>query len=128
MLTNVQNLITEPTEKVRPYLFQKGRSGNPGGRTAIQAETRRIAKDLCPEAMNRIAEIMRQTDDVRASLIAAQTILDRGIGKVKDAGADDDKKPFDMSAIPPQALEMIKQALKLMMVQPSQEVLPPEKE
>ena len=120
-----------PIAHLEPYRFKPGQTGNPGGRTKLHAECRRLAREICPDAINRIAQIMRQTDDDRAALIAAQTILDRGLGKVKDT-PEDERQPLDLSQFPPAAIALIRQAMSMMAPaasassEPVQEVLPPE--
>ena len=107
--------------------FKKGQSGNPGGRTAIQAEARRAARDYCIEGIGRLVAIMRQDDDIRAALIATQTILDRGLGKPRDDDTDDKAPSLDLARCPPEALQLIKQALGMIAgAAPKQEVIPPE--
>ena len=116
-----------PTAHLAPYHFKKGQSGNPGGKTQLQIECRKAARIACPEAIETLVEIMRQKDDVRAQLIAAQTLLDRGLGKVKDMSEEDAPKPLDLSQFPPEAMALMRQALAMIQqARPAQEVLPPE--
>lgn len=60
--------------------FQKGQSGNPGGRPKEDAEVKALARDCGPEAVKKLVELMRG-DDRRTALAAAQALLDRGFGK-----------------------------------------------
>jgi HEAT repeat protein len=61
-------------------MFQKGQSGNPGGRPKEDAEVKALARTAGPEAIEKLLELMRG-DDRRTALAAAQALLDRGFGK-----------------------------------------------
>ncbi len=69
--------------------FEKGQSGNPGGRPKENDEVRRLAREFTEEAMNRLAFWMR-SENAKASVSASATLLDRGWGKAAQAiaGAD----------------------------------------
>ena len=61
--------------------FQKGKSGNPGGRPRkaigdLSAEARRYAK----MALDTLVEILQQGEE-RNRLVAAKELLDRGYGR-----------------------------------------------
>src|SRR5690348_15681127 len=60
--------------------FQKGRSGNPGGRPKETHEVKDLARKHTKEALERLLFWMR-SDNAKASVTAAQTLLDRGYGK-----------------------------------------------
>jgi hypothetical protein len=60
--------------------FQKGQSGNPGGRPKEDAEVKALARSAGPEAIEKLVELMRG-DEARTALAAAQALLDRGFGK-----------------------------------------------
>lgn len=64
--------------------FQKGQSGNPGGRPKEDAEVKALARAAGPEAIEKLVELMR-CDEKRTSLAAAQALLDRGFGKPSQA-------------------------------------------
>lgn len=88
-------LRSEPKQRGRP--FQKGKSGNPGGRpkkTPELVEVENLCKQLSPRAVERLAEWM-EDDNPRASVAAAQSILERAFGKprqpIEHAGEIDHK-------------------------------------
>jgi hypothetical protein len=63
-------------------LFEKGQSGNPSGKSQSLVEITRLARELCPQAIQRLATIM---NDPRASkrdqIHASIALLERGMGK-----------------------------------------------
>ncbi len=68
--------------------FGKGKSGNPGGRPKEVAEVRELAKAYTPEAINTLAEIMRNKKTPPAARVsAANALLDRGYGRPGQAVA-----------------------------------------
>ena len=60
--------------------FQKGQSGNPGGRPKESDEVKVLAREHGPKAIAKLAEWM-ESDNPKASVSAAQALLDRGYGK-----------------------------------------------
>jgi hypothetical protein len=66
--------------KGRP--FQKGISGNPGGRPKVLGDVQELARHKSPEAITTLANI---TNDEKAPpaarVAAANALLDRGYGK-----------------------------------------------
>lgn len=60
--------------------FQKGKSGNPGGRPKENPELKELAREFTAEAVKRLAFWLR-SDNARASVSAAGILLDRGWGK-----------------------------------------------
>jgi hypothetical protein len=66
--------------KGRP--FQKGLSGNPGGRPRGLGDVQELARQQSPEAINTLAKIMQDQKAAPAARVAAaNSLLDRGYGK-----------------------------------------------
>ena len=67
--------------------FQKGKSGNPGGRSKRQKEVEDIAKEYSTQAIDKLALIAFHQDpadeDLKSSVSACNSLLDRGWGKPK---------------------------------------------
>jgi len=60
--------------------FKKGQSGNPGGRPKMPEELKKAMQGLAEDAIKVLQEAM-QSDDMRARIMAASHVLDRGYGK-----------------------------------------------
>jgi hypothetical protein len=75
--------------------WQKGQSGNPGGRPKECAEVKALARQHCVEAIEKLVELMRTSKDHRIVKGAADSILDRGIGKpAQIVIGDEDEAPI----------------------------------
>ena len=67
---------------VRGRPFQKGTSGNPGGRPRVLADVQELARERSPDAINTLVAIMDdQKAPPAARVAAANSLLDRGYGK-----------------------------------------------
>ena len=64
--------------------FQKGQSGNPGGRPKEAAEVKGLAREYGPEALRKLVDLMRG-EDARVAKAAADSLLDRAYGKPTQA-------------------------------------------
>ncbi len=71
--------------------FEKGRSGNPGGRPKENAEVKRLAREQGEASIAKLVAL-RDSADERVALAAAQALLDRAFGKPAQAiiGGDED--------------------------------------
>jgi hypothetical protein len=78
MIAAQNSTRTAPTQRGKPW--QKGQSGNPGGRPKVAADLKEAARRHTQEALNRLVFWMR-SDDPQASIRASTAILDRGCGK-----------------------------------------------
>jgi uncharacterized protein DUF5681 len=62
--------------------FQKGQSGNPGGRPKAVAEVQELARQHTPDAIKTLAQIMRDPKAPPAArAMASNSILDRAFGR-----------------------------------------------
>ena len=64
--------------------FKKGDVANPRGFGGQYQECMRIYRDASPEAARKMVAMLKSDDD-RVVLLAAEKIMDRSWGKVKDA-------------------------------------------
>jgi hypothetical protein len=61
--------------------FEKGQSGNPGGRPKAYGEIRDLARQHTDLALQTLVEIATHGENESARVTAANAILDRGWGK-----------------------------------------------
>jgi hypothetical protein len=64
--------------------FLPGRSGNKGGRPKVESRLRKLAQRHSKRAIERLVELM-ESRNPRVAVLACQAILDRGIGKPRQA-------------------------------------------
>ena len=60
--------------------FQKGVSGNPGGRPGVSGPLKELAKAHTAEALETLVAALKATES-RTRVAAAEALLDRGWGK-----------------------------------------------
>lgn len=72
--------------------WEPGQSGNPAGRKRENEEIKALARQHCPRAIERLAEIM-DGDDPRAAAAASNSLLDRGYGKPTQVVSGEDGGP-----------------------------------
>jgi hypothetical protein len=73
--------------------FEKGQSGNPGGRPKEVEEVKALARQHGPAAIAKLAQLM-ECGSPRTEVAAAQALLDRGYGKPAQAITGEDGGPL----------------------------------
>ena len=84
--------------------WQKGQSGNPGGRRKADYRIKDLALKKCPWALERLEEIASQNADLRAAHAACMGILAYGVGKPT--------QPIDLSAKDGSLAQMFRNAVR----------------
>ena len=85
--------------------FQKGQSGNPGGRPKEVAEVRELAREHTEDAINALTEIMKNKDAPPAARVsAANALLDRGFGRAPQS--------IDLNQTGPDLAEMLRERIE----------------
>ena len=108
-MTRVKLVQTAPQNRTESGRFVKGQSGNPGGRPVVMAEVKELARSHTADAIDTLAEIMRDEDEPAAARVAAASaILDRGYGKpVQEINANNTNINLTLSATIEQAARLI---------------------
>jgi Family of unknown function (DUF5681) len=73
--------------------FEKGQSGNPGGRPKADGEIRELARQHTAAALATLAEICQSGENESARVAAANALLDRAWGKPAVPVVADDLPP-----------------------------------
>jgi hypothetical protein len=81
--------------------FQKGQSGNPGGRRKEDAKVKDFAKEHTQLAIDTLVNLCKNGKAESTKLAAAIALLDRGWGRPAQAiiGGDDDDPPIQVAEI-----------------------------
>lgn len=74
--------------------FQKGQSGNPGGRPKEDAEVKELARQHGKKALKKLVALL-ECGEKRTELAAANALLDRGFGKPSQAITGEDGGPVE---------------------------------
>ena len=75
--------------------FEKGTSGNPGGRPKVVAEVKELARAHTGEAIQTLVSIMTNPKSAPAARVsAANSLLDRGYGKPPQHITDESARSF----------------------------------
>ncbi len=81
--------------------FEKGKSGNPGGRPKEVAEVRELAKKHGPAAIRRLAKLMASENE-RTAVAACEAVLNRGYGRPPQSvtlAGEEDGPPVNLKGI-----------------------------
>lgn len=83
------------TKKVRGKPFEKGKSGNPGGRKKVPEDIKQAFREQSPKALEVLTYIVNNPEAKDSDRIkAAECILDRAYGKPSQ------EVSLDMNSIP----------------------------
>lgn len=92
----------------RKNLWQRGmKSPNPNGRPRIEGRIRQLAQKHSRRAISRLVQLMDKSKNERIVLLAANSILDRAVGKPAQAVAlsGPDGEPLQLGAPVTSAIE-----------------------
>ena len=97
--------------------FEKGKSGNPGGRSRVRTKDGRtlgeLARDHTEHALQCLIDIMQDSETPAAARVsAANHILDRGWGRApQSVSIDEPEQALDLSSLSDEQLAVL-QSLK----------------
>lgn len=69
------------SERDKDGKWAAGVSGNRLGVSKAVAQARQVAGDVCPEAMEKLIDLMRSSADEKLQAACADMLLDRGMGR-----------------------------------------------
>lgn len=90
----LEELASEKILRDSAGRFQKGYSGNAGGRPKDEHRVADLARSYTTEAIDTLVALMRSGKDERVRGTAAQALLDRGWGKAKVEVVTDEKQDY----------------------------------
>lgn len=93
MAENSETAAKKPRRRGAGRPFQAGQSGNPGGRPKELGDVKALARAHTVEAIEKLVEWMR-SDNAKASVTAANGLLDRGWGKAAQALTGEGGEPL----------------------------------
>lgn len=101
--SKVKPLAENSKKRPRGKAFQKGVSGNAGGRPKLPDDikhVRELARSYTQEAITALVDVL-QGDGASARVAAANAILDRGWGKAEQPIVGDKDAPLRFELIAP---------------------------
>lgn len=99
-----------PPDKAVSGRFQKGVSGNPGGRPALAPDVKEALQAASERAARRLVELI-DSEDPRVALMASNSVLDRLFGKPAQT-VDAKVQTTDIGAVHLQVLQEIAERRK----------------
>jgi len=92
--------------------WEKGKSGNPGGRPKGEGDIRELARQHTPQAIRRLARVMNDDNAPPSAQVAASTaLLDRGWGRPTQSisATLDANRPSVSESLEFRAIDLLKQ-------------------
>ena len=81
--------------------FEKGKSGNPGGRPKEVVEVRDLARSHSTRAVERLVELI-ESENERTAVAACEAILNRGYGRPAQSvslSGEEDGPPVQLEGV-----------------------------